>query len=246
MRPFFTVITVCLNAQKTIRGTIESVVSQECGEYEYIITDGESADGTWEMIKQYREIPQIKAFSEKDAGLYNAMNKAIKKSSGQYLIFMNSGDTFYSPNVLKEVREYIEHTGKLDIYYGNTKRIYSDKQVPEKYPGRRGVKIMLLAGKMPCHQSVFASAEVMRKYMFDESYSITADFNFFMKCVRYNHSMKYMDLFVSCSECVEGISSKSVNLNEMRRQDDRSIRELYPFWYYALKPVKFVARRGRG
>ena len=83
----------------------------------------------------------------------------------------------------------------------------------------------------------------MKEYGFDESYSITADYNFLMKCRRYHKKIQYIDRIISRFDCIQGISSEIDNLEKMRQQDDRSMKELYPGWYYILKPIKAVGRR---
>lgn len=239
----FSIVTVCLNAESTILETMNSVMEQTYPDYEYVIWDGESKDHTLEIIKEYAEAENIFIFSKKDSGLYNAMNQAIKKCNGDYILFLNSGDTFADESVLADVADLIQKDdSKADIYFGNVLRKREDKTVLETYHGRDIVLRLLLAGRMPCHQSIFTKREVMQKYGFDEKYSITADYNFLMKCRRYGHPIKYMDRVVSCFDCTQGISAANSNLEEMRRQDDASMKELYSGWYYLLKPIKKIGR----
>ncbi len=96
----FSIVTVCLNAENTILETIVSVIQQTYVDYEYIIWDGVSEDGTLEIIKENAKEAPICFFSEKDSGLYNAMNKAVKKCKGDYVLFLNSGDAFADREVL--------------------------------------------------------------------------------------------------------------------------------------------------
>src|SRR5690554_603900 len=104
------IITVNLNNQKGLQSTIESVISQTYQNFEHIIIDGGSVDNSIEVIKEFESIfklkrKQLKWVSERDKGIYNAMNKGIKIANGDYLIFMNSGDTFFSNNTLETVRK---------------------------------------------------------------------------------------------------------------------------------------------
>lgn len=239
----FSIVTVCLNAESTILETMNSVKKQIYSNYEYVIWDGLSEDRTVEVIQENAGADNILFFSKKDSGLYNAMNQALEKCNGDYVLFLNSGDTFADERVLSDVADLIEQDNlKADIYFGNVLRKREKKTVLEKYHGRDIVLRLLLAGHMPCHQSIFTKLEVMQKYCFDERYSITADYNFLMKCRRYKHPIKYIDRVISCFDCTQGISATSSNLEEMRRQDDESMKELYPGWYYLLKPVKKVGR----
>ncbi len=239
----FSIVTVCLNAQDTIADTIRSVKTQTYTNYEYIIWDGKSQDNTLDIIRQNIDTAHMKVYSEKDTGLYNAMNKAIRVCTGDYIIFINSGDELADKDVLADIAETItKDKSKADLYFGNVIRKMKKEDILETYKGRDIVLKLLLVGRMPCHQSIFTALDVMKEYQFDESYSITADYNFLMKCRRYHKKIQYVDRVISRFDCTQGISAQSSNLEEMRRQDDMSMKELYPVWYYVLKPLKAVVR----
>lgn len=236
----FSVVTVCYNAEDTIQNTIQSVIQQKYDNYEYLIMDGLSSDGTLELLNQYND-SHINLFSEKDTGIYNAMNKATSRCKSDYIIFMNSGDSFYDSNVLRDVAEMIEGR-QPDILYGNIIRQYTNYSRLEKYSGGKKVMLLLLMGKMPCHQAIFTRTELMQQFLFDESYSITADYNFIMRCQKQKCSMKYLDRIIGISECEKGISSQTENLELMRQQDDRSMKDIFPIYYFILYPLKWVIR----
>ena len=102
----YSIITINYNNADGLRRTIESVVSQTFDDYEYVIIDGGSTDGSVDVIKEYEN--KISYWvSEKDGGIYNAMNKGVKASNGEYLIFMNSGDVFYRDKVLEDIMPYL-------------------------------------------------------------------------------------------------------------------------------------------
>lgn len=242
----FSIVTVCLNAEDTILETIHSVKQQTYLNYEYVIWDGLSKDHTLDIIRENAQADNITVFSQKDSGLYNAMNQAVEKCVGEYILFLNSGDTLADERVLADVADWMDRDeSRSDIYFGNVLRKRENGTELETYRGKDIVLKLLLAGRMPCHQSIFTRTEVMKKYTFDEKYSITADYNFLMKCRKYNHPIQYMDRTISCFDCTQGISSMGSNLEEMRRQDDASMKELYPGWYYILKPVKGIVRCGK-
>lgn len=240
----FSIITVCLNAEATILETMHSVERQTYSGYEYIIWDGLSQDNTVNRIKENTGNSKLRLFTEKDSGLYNAMNRALQKCSGDYVLFLNSGDSFADEKVLEDVAKRIgKDRIRADIYFGNVLRKREKGTILESYRGRAIVLRLLLAGRMPCHQAMFTSLDVMKKYGFDESYTITADYNFLMKCHKNKHAIHYIDRVISCFDCMEGISSQEENLEKMRKQDDRSMKEIYPGWFYMLKPVKWAVRR---
>ncbi|MDE6386394.1 MAG: glycosyltransferase [Lachnospiraceae bacterium] len=241
------VVTVCLNTADTIRETVESVLGQTYNNLEYVIVDGMSTDGTLEIIREYESKSGIKSVSSKDSGIYNAMNKGTDLCSGDYILFLNSGDIFVDKHAVENVVAQICDDGSPlpDVIYGNVTKIYADKTVTEKYPGKHRVFKLLMMGKMPCHQGIFAQTSIMRKLRFDESYRICADFDFLLRCVREHVRMQYVDVNVSVVDCVTGISSQKANLDRMRAEDDRSIREHYPLLYYLMRPLKAVVRMRR-
>lgn len=232
------VVTVCYNAQDTVEKTIRSVVSQKNADMEYLIQDGCSTDKTFDIIGKYREKYDIKLETAKDKGLYDAMNKAVVRASGDYIIFLNSGDVFCDSNVLCNITKELSQ----DIVMGNVIRLTKYGELKEEYSGRYTVFKLLLSGRMPCHQVIFAKRELLLELPFDLSYTICADFNFMVQCCKKKCSMYYADIDVSKVDCIEGISSQKENLNEMRRQDDRSLKENFPIWYYTIKLPKKIGR----
>ncbi len=234
-----TIVTVCYNAEQTIEKTIQSVISQDYNEVEYLIIDGKSTDKTLEIVAKYRDIPYMHVTSERDSGLYNAMNKGIGKATGEYILFLNSGDYFCDNTVLSDMAMELN----ADIVYGNVLRRKAEGEVLEKYPGRYRVFWLLLQGRMMSHQVMFTKTDVMKKYGFDEKFKITADYNFLVKAKKDGCTMHYVDRNVSVVENVEGVSSLEENLEIMRKEDDMSLREYFPLFYFILKPVKFIARK---
>lgn len=234
-----TIVTVCYNAEDTIEKTIKSVISQDYKDIEYLIVDGKSNDRTLEIISKYQYVPYMTVVSESDSGLYNAMNKATDIAKGDYILFLNSGDVFCDDKVLSDIVTELYS----DIVYGNVIRQKEEGDILEKYSGKYRVMWLLLQGKMMSHQVMFTRTEIMKKYGFDESFQITADYNFLVRAKKDKCSMHYVDRNISVVENVEGISSQVSNLDCMREEDDRSLKEQFPFWYYVLKPVKYVARK---
>jgi hypothetical protein len=232
------VITVCYNAQDTIEKTICSVVNQKNADMEYIIQDGGSKDNTLDIINRYNDKYVINFDSAKDKGLYDAMNKAVSKASGDYIIFLNSGDVFCDNDVLCNITKELSS----DIVMGNVIRLTSEGELKEEYQGKHTVSRLLLSGRMPCHQVIFAKRKLLMETPFDLSYNICADFNFMVQCCKKKCSMHYVDIDVSVVDCIDGISSQIENLEEMRRQDDRSLKENFPVWYYIIKIPKGIGR----
>ena len=119
----YTIITVCYNAQDSIRTTINSVLQQNYMDFEYIVIDGKSNDLTYSIVKKYRDEFNEKGIayryiSEPDTGIYNAMNKAIEMSRGDWLLFLNAGDYFVNSEVLKKLSLKTQLSDK-SLIYGN-------------------------------------------------------------------------------------------------------------------------------
>lgn len=232
------VITVCLNAEETIEDTIKSVIHQKYHELEYLIIDGKSTDKTLSIISRYSNIPFIKVISQKDTGLYNAMNFGVKQSKGDYIFFLNSGDMFADENVLVRVMEQ----ARGEFVYGNVIRKYKNKTILEKYSGRQKLFWLMLMGKMPCHQAIFVRRELMSRYMFDETFTICADFDFFVRVLKNRVYTQHVNITVSEVDCVSGISSQQSNIDNMRKEDDRSILKNFPIWYICVYIPKWFVR----
>ena len=117
--PTFSVITITYNAAATLEETILSVISQTYHHVEYIIVDGASTDGTMQIVERYRNKIN-KMVSEPDKGLYDAMNKGIDLATGDYLVFLNAGDSFHADTTLQQMVHTIKGKELPDILYGNT------------------------------------------------------------------------------------------------------------------------------
>ena len=116
--PFFSIIIVSLNAESVIGATLASALAQSCEDFEIIVKDGGSTDGTLEHIP---EDGRIRIYRESDRSVYDAMNQALSHANGEFLIFMNCGDTFATPEVLEEVKRFTEEGNQPEpeIIYGN-------------------------------------------------------------------------------------------------------------------------------
>lgn len=224
-----TIITICYNAEKEIRKTIESVINQTYNDIEYLIIDGASTDGTIEIIQEYLYDSRICFFSEKDHGIYDAMNKGIAKATGDYINFMNAGDCFYNMQVLKDVAKKAEQSHK-DIYYGNS--IFSMRGNVLYYcspTDRNGVLRAALRKEMINHQSMFAKSNLLKKRGFNLNYKIVADFDWLVFTLVHGYSFEKIDITVCCFDRT-GLSSKAANYLEINREVDNILidcRALY-------------------
>lgn len=182
--PKFSVITVCYNAEATIEDTIQSVISQTYHHVEYIIVDGASKDHTMDIVNRYREHIAI-VVSERDKGLYDAMNKGIGLATGDYLCFLNAGDSFHEDDTLQQMVHSI-HTPQLpDVLYGETELVDHEGHflrmrrlsAPEVLTWKS-----FRQGMLVCHQAFFPRRDLVMPY--DLRYRFSADFDWCIKIMK--------------------------------------------------------------
>ena len=208
-----TVATVCLNAEDTIRRTIDSVLDQDFDDFEYLIIDGKSKDSTINIIREYSVLFNEKSISyrylsEKDNGLYDAMNKAASLAKGEWIIYMNSGDTLLDESVLSRVSSCFSEN--INILYGDI--LLCDGG---KYKFHKAGKIDTLNKCFPImHQACFTRVDIMQKYKFDTSYKISADYDFVLRLYNDDNScIKKVD-FVMSTFMMGGLSTTSILARE--------------------------------
>ena len=180
--PKFSIITVTYNAASVIEPTLQSIAAQSYRNIEFLLIDGGSSDNTVEVVKNSGvEIAVL--VSERDKGLYDAMNKGIARATGDYLCFLNAGDSFHAPDVLEKMVASIANRPTLpDILYGETAEVDEERrfvrmrrlQAPEKLDWRS-----FRHGMLVCHQAFFARRD--KAPMYDLAYRLSADVDW---CIR--------------------------------------------------------------
>ena len=209
----FSVITINYNHKEGLNRTIESVICQSYTEYEFIIIDGGSTDGSVDNIKQYAENITYWV-SEKDNGVYHAMNKGVAHAHGDYCIFMNSGDCFHSPKALESVANYEE-----DIICGQVSTF------PSGHHKSTISLVDLMRISLP-HQAMFIKRELLIKHPYDEKYKILSDWKFCIEAlILDNCSFRNIEVIISDYES-GGISANSNGLLPIER--NQILKELLP------------------
>ena len=208
--PLITIVTVSYNEVSTIEQTILSVINQTYSACEYIIIDGGSVDGTVDIIKKY--VSKITSWvSEPDKGIYDAMNKGILKAKGKWINFMNSGDCFYSNDVVSQLFLDKKYDDCCSVIYGDRISVYEKAKYLHKpsplndFPKRFPI----------FHQSTFISTPVMREIMYDTNLKICADYNFFYQKWKQGDNFTYVEKTISVCECENGAST--LYKNDMKR-----------------------------
>jgi len=247
--PKITVITVVYNAKSTIEETMLSVLNQTYSNIEYIVVDGASTDGTLDIIKDYetrtknREFPNIsfRYISEPDKGIYDAMNKGIDIASGEWINFMNAGDSFFENNVIDQIVELYD--GKSDIVYGDSCRHFETG----KYIDR--ATLSKLDYMRNCHQAFFVKTQLLKHNKFDTSYQICADAKIFYDAYKEGLKFQHISVVVCNYENSEGVSMKQEKkyFVEMARIDgsNKTLKWKLKYALFLLKMQikKIISRR---
>jgi len=184
------IITVCYNAEKTIENTIRSVISQTYKYIEYIIIDGASTDGTLNIIKRYKDNIDV-LVSEKDNGIYDAMNKGIKEASGDIIYFLNADDRFIKNDIVKIAASYFKQNPEIGILLGKVEFINKSRTADiyfDRFKFHPKNKIELLKKSQP-QQCIFIRKSSFDNIgLFDTGYKICSDWDWLLRF--YNSSLK--------------------------------------------------------
>lgn len=219
------VVTVCFNDLANLQKTMESVLNQsifktKAEEIEYIVVDGNSKDGTRELLAEYCKSERKCFFSyvsEKDSGIYDAMNKGVRMARGKWIHFMNAGDLLYSENTYRNIWKQLQME-KADVLYGSivkSGRYYEEVVHPER--------LEYILKRMPfCHQAVFVSRKAQQIYAFDMQFKLAADYDCLLRM--------YLDkkVFVNIKEIIavydmNGVSER--NLYKTHAETHKSIQK---------------------
>ena len=199
----YSIITVNYNDAQGLKDTINSVISQTCHDYEFIIIDGGSTDNSKSIIEENQS--QIDFWvSEHDNGIFNAMNKGIIASKGDYLIFMNSGDCFYNEKVLEDSLQYLES----DFVIGGIKR--KDDDTTMDYELSDISMMTFYKGAVP-HQATFHKRSMFQDYLYDETLKISSDWKFFFQKIILENATYNLMPVVVCSFDTTGISNTNTD-----------------------------------
>ena len=213
------IITVNLNNRDGLQKTIDSVVSQTFKDFEWIVIDGGSTDGSKELIEQYADHFAYWV-SEPDKGIYNAMNKGIRVSKGDYLQFLNSGDWLVDKTALERC---FSHGFTADVIYGDQYFVYPEKQRSSDFPEVLTLKFLLYSSLG--HSASFIHRNLFEKEQYDEGFRIVSDWAFFVKMMLADKKFVKVNEIVTCYDTT-GISSTNIELQTQERE--RVIKKYVP------------------
>lgn len=226
-RPFLSIITINYDNKIGLEKTVESVLCQSFKDFEYIIIDGGSTDGS----REYLELQKYSLYywvSEPDHGLYNAMNKGIKQSNGEYLLFLNSGDILNTEAALEDFIKNKDFYG--DIIYGDYKfekgyKIYPDYLTP----------LYFIRTSLP-HQSTFFKRDVFNQMgYYNEKYKIVSDREFYIKCFLSNKFVFTHIQYLLTVYDLSGISNNSIHIEVQALENEKMFQDQYGIFYEDYK-----------
>lgn len=239
MTPLFSIITVCRNAADTLGPTLKSVDAQTCRLYEHLIVDGQSSDGTSELIKSMpNELRKFK--SERDKGIYDAMNKGLMRAVGDYVIFLNAGDRFHSDDTLEIYAKAIMDNDYPGIVYGQTDLV--DKQ-GRKIAARHLEAPATLTlssfaeGMLVCHQAMAVLRRITPLY--NISWRFSADYEWVIRCLQHSR----LNVYVGCVTA-DFLSEGATTANRRKSLVERFriMAFYYGFFPTLLRHLSFVPR----
>lgn len=239
MKPLFTIITVTYNAEATLPATLASVREQTCRLFEYVVMDGVSTDRTLKLAID-AGIPEAKIASSRDNGIYDAMNKAVEASSGEYLIFLNAGDTFHSPDTLQLIADAIVDNDYPGIVYGQTDLVDAERRflAPRHLRAPEQLTVESFAkGMVVCHQAFIVNRKLAQPYNTD--YRLSADYDWCIRCLQRSRRNVYIDR-VLIDYLFEGESTRRRRASLKERFKIMSY--YYGFWPTVGRHIGFISR----
>lgn len=242
-------ITVCYNSGKTIEDTFKSVQSQSYKDIEYIVIDGGSKDNTLELINQYKEIIDY-SVSEKDNGLYDAMNKGIEKATGDVIGFLNSDDLFCDDMAVEKVMNVFNENSKIDSVYADI--YYVDQNNTDKIVRKwiTGKQKTFKKGWHPAHPTLYIKKKVYNQYGgFNLKFKLASDFEIMLRFIeKYKISTIYlpeplikMRLGGETNKSVENIFRQNKECIKAFKDNDLKVNSvMYPFYRIIPKFFQFL------
>lgn len=240
MQPFFSIITATLNNEGVIRTNLDSVLKQTFTDYEQIIQDGLSSDQTLNICRQIQS-NQILIYSEKDNGIYQALNSAIKKANGRYIIILHADDFFPDKNVLKRIHAFIVQEKFPNLVYGDLNYVDHGnmQKVVRKWKSGEFWKGSFYEGWMPPHPALVVEKRIFESSgYFNEDFRISGDYEWMLRVFeKYSYTIKYFpEVLVHMR--TGGLSNKGMKSRLLAWKEDKrawEINGLKPKWNTLFK-----------
>lgn len=239
------IITINYNNREGLQKTIGSILAQTWRDFEWIVIDGGSTDGSKELIAQYQDHFAYWC-SEPDKGVYNAMNKGIAKAAGEWMNFMNSGDCFYDDRTLEKV---FSQELKADLVYGDWVRVYPDREVHKEAP-KKAFNVTVFFENV-CHQAMFIRSGILKEQGYDEEMKILADWKRWIEMAIGGSLFQYIPYTICKFEAGNGLSERggkqltdereTIYYNSIPKEISQYLMKydklMYNQWEYANNPI---------
>lgn len=239
MEPLISIVTITFNAEQTIGPTLQSLREQSFLDFEHVVVDGASSDHTLDVVRAIGN-NSVRILSEPDRGLYDAMNKGLRMAKGQYVLFLNSGDKFSSPD---ELQKYAEATGDdVDIVYADTQIV--DCQGNILGPRHLSVPPILTAesfkrGMLICHQAFMVRRSLAPQFNLD--YRFSADYDWCIRCIQKTRPDRCVNLRrVSIDYLTAGLTDHNKIPSLLERYE--IMRRHYGTWSATAANLSFIPR----
>lgn len=228
------IIIVCFNAGNALIDTVNSVLKQTYDDYEVIIQDGVSTDGSLDALPNS---DKISLYVEEDNGIYDAMNRAVKHISGSYVLFLNCGDYLYNSDTLSQVANFLEGKDDKSIYYGDV-----------FIKSRNGIVInpssindYIMATRTICHQSIIFPSTLFDKYLYDyKRYPLAADYELYCRCYKKeNFKLVHMNFIVVSYDCT-GVSETIENKKKIIIEKNSILKDICTESEYKAIQIKRI------
>lgn len=229
-QPLISIITITYNAERHLPVTMQSVHEQTSDLAEHLIIDGASTDRTLEIARSY---PDVRIISERDRGLYDAMNKGLRQARGKYVLFLNAGDTFHDPKVLEKYAAAARRD--FDIIYADTVVVDGARQLigPRHYTAPEQLTFKSFSkGMLVCHQAFMVKRVLAPDY--DLHYRFSADYDWTIKCIAATNPARCLNL--NCI-AIDYLSDGLTDKNKLK-----SLRERYRVMSTHYGPLRALAR----
>lgn len=242
MKPLFSIITVSYNAASTLPATLASVREQTCRLYEYILIDGASADNTVKLASE-SGIEPMTIISEKDKGIYDAMNKGLGIATGDYVIFLNAGDFFHNAHTLQLIADAIMDNDYPGIVYGQTQIVDSSrKRIGDRHLTAPADLTLdsFKNGMVVCHQAFIVLRKLVDNY--DTRYRFSADYEWCIRCLQRSQRNCYIDRIL-IDYLSEGVTTANHRASLLERF--RIMSHYFGFFPTLFRHVGFFIRNLR-
>ena len=238
----FSVITVCFNNCDGLRRTRTSIVQQTCRDFEWLVIDGGSSDGTCDDLQNWRHDIAF-AVSEKDDGIYDAMNKGIDHAQGEYLIFMNAGDVFASPAVLQQINDTVTAMPDADLLYGDAEEILSSGRVALK-SARHHSKWWW--GLWTHHQAIIYRRAAIGNRRYDLSHPTNADYKLTLQILKKAQNIVQLPMTVARCDKAGFSAARPAFARKMQRRARAVVMNLPALPNYSIsfaQALSYTLRR---